>query len=145
MTGRKRYPDEAIVIGLRVLSLERGRQTAARGLVPVTALWWDEHRDPAVHPPACTVVRRFGTWTRACEVAGVPTRPTTTPRGQAPRWTDEEVLEHLGAFLAGARRHATTFAAYSAWARKRRARPSGATVLKRFGTYSEACRRARSR
>jgi hypothetical protein len=135
--ARPRYSDAAIIIGLRVKAVERGRRTGARGMVPITASWWDQHRDPANHPPSQTVLRRFGSWTKACEVAGIPTRVLDNV-GRPRTWSDEQMLAVLAEFLASPRRTDTTFAAYSRWARLRKARPSGAALLKRFGSWSRA-------
>jgi hypothetical protein len=132
----------AIVIGLQVKSVERGRQTGVRGMVPITAAWWDLYRDRSVHPPSPTVVRRFGSWTKACERAGVPTRAFAAPPGRTKTWSDEEILAAVREFLTGPPRAQTSFSAYDAWSRLRQARPSGATVLLRFGRWGTARDRA---
>ena len=137
MSRRSQYSDEAIIIGLRVKSVERGRKTGATGPVPVTASWWDSHRDRKVHPPSPTVMRRFGSWSKACEAAGIPVRELNHV-GRPQVWTDEEMLTALHEFLTGPRRAQTTFAAYADWARLRKARPSGAALLKRFGSWTRA-------
>jgi hypothetical protein len=140
--SRATYSDAAIVIGLRVKSVERGRQTGSRGMVPITAAWWDLYRDKSVHPPSPTVIRRFGSWTRACERAGVPTRDFVAPPGRVQKWTDEEILDAVREFLTNPRRKETSHAAYDAWSRLRKARPSGATVLLRFGNWGTARQKA---
>ena len=137
MPARSIYSDEAIIIGLRVKAVERGRKTGASGMVPITASWWDLHRDRKNHPPSPTVMRRFGSWTKACEAAGIPVRELNGV-GRPQLWTDEQMLEVLAEFLNAPRRKEKSFAAYSAWARLRKARPSGAALLKRFGSWSRA-------
>jgi hypothetical protein len=131
------YSDEAIIIGLRVKSVERGRKTGASGPVPITASWWDLHRDRRVHPPSPTVMRRFGSWSKACAAAGIPVRQLDQV-GRPQMWSDEEMLAVLREFLSSPRRKQTSFAAYSEWARRRTARPSGAALLKRFGSWNHA-------
>ena len=142
MPPRPRYSDAAIIIGLRVKSVERGRKTGAKGMVPLTASWWDLHRDPKNHPPAQTVMRRFGSWQKACEAAGVPTRDLVNV-GRPRRWSDEEMLAALAEFLGSPRRKERSFAAYSQWAKLRKARPSGPALLKRFGSWTRAQELAR--
>jgi hypothetical protein len=141
MPARPQYSDEAIIIGLRVKSVERGRTTGATGPVPITATWWDLHRDKRNHPPSPTVMRRFGSWTKACEAAGIPVRALGKV-GRPQRWTDAEMLELLHEFLSGPRRKDTSYSAYAEWARLRKARPSGAAILKRFGSWGRAKERA---
>jgi len=135
--ARPQYSDAAIIIGLRVKSVERGRKTGAPGMVPLTASWWDLHRDRKNHPPSPTIMRRFGSWSKACEVAGVPVRDLGQV-GRPQKWTDEEMLEVLAEFLNGPRRRDTSFAAYSEWAKRRKARPSGGAILKRFASWARA-------
>ena len=137
MSRPRSYSDEAIIIGLRVKSVERGRKTGAAGMVPLTATWWDLHRDRRNHPPSVTVMRRFGSWSKACEAAGVPTRELGAV-GRPQVWSDEDMLDHLREFLGGARRKDFSFQGYSAWARLRKARPSGAAQIKRFGSWNRA-------
>jgi hypothetical protein len=135
--AQSRYSDAAIIIGLRVKSVERGRKTGATGMVPITASWWDLHRDRKNHPPSQTVMRRFGSWSKACETAGVPTRDLPTV-GRPRKWTDQEMLAVLAEFLSSPRRKEKSFAAYSEWAKLRKARPSGPALLKRFGSWTRA-------
>lgn len=142
MSRPQTYSDEAIIIGLRVKSVERGRKTGATGPVPITASWWDLHRDRKVHPPSPTVMRRFGSWSKACAAAGIPYRQLDAV-GRPQVWSDDEMLAVLREFLSSPRRTSTSFAAYSEWARRRRARPSGAALLKRFGSWSAAKELAR--
>ena len=137
MSRHREFPDEAIIIGLRVKSLERGRRTGAPGMVPLTATWWDLHRDRSNHPSSQVVLRRFGSWRKACQAAGVPVRDLPNV-GRPQRWSDEEMLGHLAEFLGSKRWPQKTFAAYSEWAKLRKARPSGPTLIKRFGSWSRA-------
>ena len=95
-----------------------------------------------IHPPAATIARRFGSWTKACEVAGIPTRELGAV-GRPQVWDDEEMLAVVREFLGSPRRTDHSFAAYDGWARQRKARPSGAAVLKRFGSWGRAKERAR--
>ena len=132
----QRFPDAAIIIGLQIMSLERGRLTYARGQVPVSAAWWDARRDPAVHPPSIHVRQRFGTWSNACRQAGIPLRNQVRPMGRSRRWTDEAIITVLREFLACG--VGTSSGAYQEWSADRPDTPSLATVMLRFGGWIRA-------
>ncbi len=63
-----------VALALRLFSHELAAQSGVRGPVPVTMRHWDERRDPRVHPSSVRVLALFGTWSEACEAAGVPMR-----------------------------------------------------------------------
>lgn len=138
-TGRPRayaIDDFGLLLALRLMAHELGAERSARGPVHVSRAEWDARRDPKVHPTAVTVTYRFGSWSKACEQAGIPGRGRTT----RPRWTEEECVEAVRAFLgeAGARRSS---ADYVAWATGREV-PSYPTVVSRLGSWPEAKARA---
>lgn len=130
------FSDTAILLGLQIMSIDRGRRQYAQGRVPVSAAWWDAHRDPTVHPPAAYVRLRFGSWTKACERAGVPNRRQLRPAGARRRWSDAELAEHLRAFLASGT--GISAAAYEAWSSGRPDTPSATTFSARFGSWTKA-------
>lgn len=72
LTAEQRYPDVAILIGLQALSIDLARQRGGTGRFPLSATWWDRHRDPEVHPTSALVKLRFGSWQAACSAAGIP-------------------------------------------------------------------------
>jgi hypothetical protein len=74
LTPLERYPDIAILIGLQGMAIDVARRRGGTGRFPVSPTWWDEHRDPEVHPSSKLVKERFGSWDAACEAAGVPRR-----------------------------------------------------------------------
>ncbi len=137
MSRHREIDDAHIIIGLRVKSVERGRKTGAAGPVPLSSRWYDLHRDKKNHPAAETVIRRFGTWSKACAAAGIPVRELPNV-GRPQRWTDEEMLAVIAEFFGSPRRKELSFQAYSAWAKLRKARPSGPAVIKRFGSWNRA-------
>jgi hypothetical protein len=129
LTPEQRYPRSGVLIGLQAMSIARGREKNARGRVPVSATYWDAHRDPKAHPTSAVVRLRFGSWRAACEAAGIPVQggdKLAHPR----RWTDEECLAAVTEFFTGG--HGWGSAAYDAWSRPRDV-PSIATVLARLG------------
>jgi hypothetical protein len=132
--GRERYPDAAVLLGLRLLSLRRGQEMSARGMVPLTISWWDAHRDPLAHPPAAEVRRRWGSWRAACEAAGVPVRRVDKPMSGGRRFTDADLEAVLREFFAsGADR---SIKGYAAWAAERPDTPSFTTLVQRLGSWN---------
>lgn len=130
-TTHERYPRESIFVGLQAMSLVLGRERGARGGVPVTAAYWDAHRDPEVQPTAATIRYRFGTWAAACREAGIPTsKAEKADTGK--RWTDEQCLEAVRRFFAGG--HGWTSAHYGRWYKDNDA-PSQLTVAARLGPW----------
>lgn len=86
------------------------------------------------------VRRRFGSWTRACELAGV--EPDRLPHdGYQSRWTDSDLLSYVAAYLRapGSR---GTLAAYVEWSRRISDAPSGSSLRNRLGGWTEIKRRA---
>ncbi|MCU1594839.1 MAG: hypothetical protein JWO12_2231 [Frankiales bacterium] len=130
-TTHDRYPRESILLGLRGMSLVLGRERQARGGVPVTAAYWDAHRDPEVQPPASVIRYRFGTWAAACREAGIPLSKAETA-DTARRWTDEECLDAVRRFFAGG--HGWTSAHYGRWYKDNDA-PSQLTIVARLGPW----------
>jgi len=66
--------DVQVLLALKVMSVQVGIESGARGSVPLTMSEYDRRRDPKVHPSGYTVAWRFGGWKKACEQAGVPVR-----------------------------------------------------------------------
>lgn len=126
-----------LALALRLMAHQLGAERGARGPVPVTRAEWDARRDKRIHPDAVAVTRRFGSWSAACERAGVPLRG----RSSRPRWTAEDCLDAVRAFLAESPDR-TASADYVAWARGREV-PSLPTVAARLGSWAEAEARAR--
>jgi len=134
-TMGERYPDAAILIGLQIMAIDRGRQTYARGPVPVSAEYWDEHRDPLAHPPSTEVRKRYGTWLQACRAAGIPTRDHRKPTGPSRRWTDQQLVDSVTEFFAGGA--GFTSDDFEEWTRERPDAPSIGTVVTRLGRWTQ--------
>lgn len=135
--SRARLDDFGLLLALRLMAHQLGAERGARGPVHVTRTEWDARRDPRVHPGAAAVTTRFGSWSAACERAGVPLRGRRTRR----MWTEEECLAAVRDFLA-ASPDRTASADYVAWAKGREA-PSLPTVAARLGSWPQARARAR--
>lgn len=123
------YTDERLASDLSAAAAELGE--------PLTATsydHWQRGRDAA--SPAL-VIRRFGSWNKACGRAGVATNKT---RSTTRRWSEQDIVAIVARYLA-APGSTGSFADYSDWARDQEGVPSGATLRQRFG-WSEAKRRA---
>jgi predicted transcriptional regulator len=86
---QRRWSDAEMLNALRRLQAERG------GYLRITDL-------RATRPTAQTVVRRFGSWKRVCELLGQPDRAITSgpPPGTPRQWSDAELLAALRAIQA---------------------------------------------
>lgn len=135
-TGPPKLDEFGLLLALRLLSHQLGAERGARGGVPVTRAEWDARRDPAVHPTASAITARFGGWSAACEQAGVPLRGRAT----RPRWTEQQCLDAVRAFLRASPSR-TSGADYGAWAAGREV-PSYPTVCDRLGPWPQVRARA---
>lgn len=113
--------DQEIIAALQAFAAEHDRSPTKRG-------WLSDARKPA----AGTIVKRFGTWTAALAAADLETSPTTA-------WIPDEVL--LDALKDEARRSGEP-PTVRQWRAKNDDRPSAATIILRFGSWSEAMRQA---
>lgn len=96
---------------------------------------WQRGRDTAASP--ALLIRRFGSWRKACEAAGLS---ANTTRSTSRRWSEDDVVAIIATYLASP--GATgSFADYSAWARTHDGAPSGATLRQR-GSWADLKRRA---
>lgn len=85
-------------------------------------------------PADLTVIRAFGSWQRACEVAGVKANPAEGPRRNA--ITADQCIQALRLCSADIGR-IPSYELYSEWAREHKM-PSGPTVRVKVGPWSEA-------
>ena len=112
---------------------------------PLSAASYDRLRQERLvrGPSAAWLANEYGGWIAACDSAGVEA-------GRAPghasgsRWTDEDVLSELGRFLANNPTTSST-ETYDRWARNQEESPSAGTIMSRFGSWTEAKRRALKR
>jgi hypothetical protein len=91
-------------------------------------------------PSRALIDKRLGSWTRACELAGVePDR--VAHAGYQSRWTDADLLSYVVAYLRSARSPGT-YSGYVAWAREQADAPSGPSLRKRLGGWGTIKRAA---
>jgi hypothetical protein len=92
-------------------------------------------------PSVARICQRFGTWTAACDVAGVVAHPARRANYQS-RWTDEDLLSIVHRYL-GDHSWSGTFSNFDDWRRENIPEgPSSSTLRTRFGTWTEIKRRA---
>jgi hypothetical protein len=127
------FSDEQLLAGLRAAADELGEPLTASAYDS-----WQRGRDDAAS--AALLIRRLGGWVEACTRAGLSTNKT---RSTSRRWSDEEVVAVVGAYLA-APGSSGTFAGYAAWAREQPGVPSGSTLRQRFPRWAELKERARN-
>lgn len=115
------YTDDQLTAAIAAAAAELGEPLTAGAYDA-----WQRARDDAASP--ALLIRRFGSWTKACAQAGVA---TNTTRSTSRRWTDEEIVAIVGGYL---RTPGSTgsFADYSAWAKEQEGVPSGATLRQRY-------------
>lgn len=94
-------------------------------------------------PSVARICQRFGTWTAACDAAGVVAHPARRANYQS-RWTDEDLLSIVYMYL-GDHSWPGTFASFDHWRKENMPEgPSSSTLRSRFGTWMEIKRRALS-
>ena len=124
------YTDEQLTAAIAAAAAELGE--------PLTVGAYDAWQRSHDGGSPALVIRRFGSWTKACALAGVA---TNTTRSTSRRWTDEEVVAIVADYL---RTPGSTgsFADYSAWAKGKEGVPSGATLRQRY-SWADIKERAR--
>lgn len=104
------------------LSAKRYQELLATGLI--------------VGPSAVRVIQVFGSWSRALDLAGVPTGRVPN-RDYASHWTDGDILAAVGRYL----HDPGTNGSYAGWDEWRRVEapsaPSGGLIRNRLGKWSQ--------
>ena len=85
-------------------------------------------------PAAPTFIRRYGTWSNACKVAGV-TAAKARRDNYEQTFSNEAIVTAVAEFVNTTGQD--TFHAYAAWAREH-GRPSGALLVQRLGGWAKA-------
>jgi predicted transcriptional regulator len=89
-------------------------------------------------PAASTFIRRYGSWTAACERHGITAaKPKRTNYVQ--EWTNDDILAAVNEFITET--GSTVFHAYAEWARQNK-KPSGPLLIMRFQSWSNARKEA---
>lgn len=122
----QRYDDRELLEGIRHAARAQGE--------PLTVKAYDAHREVATElASGALVVRRFGTWKQACDLAGVSTNST---RSNSRRWSSEELIGWVAAYLASPGSPGS-LNGYTAWARENDGAPSGPTLRNSFPRWAE--------
>lgn len=126
------FTDEQMLATLRRLSA--GEPTLGRA-----AFQARRHEDDPSHP---LYERRFGSWSRALELAGLaPTEQPTQLQGVTTKWSQDDLLEAVRACLRAT--GSTSMAAYESWRgglepQERLRVPPVGTIRYRLGSWSRA-------
>jgi hypothetical protein len=101
---------------------------------PLTIAAYDAARQqaPGSRPAAITIIKRVGSWKKACEMAGIPDGSAK----ERPKFSREYLADAIKS--AAAEHHPLTSDTYQAWSKLERSRPSLQPILDRFGTWSKA-------
>jgi hypothetical protein len=87
-------------------------------------------------PSAVRILQRFGTWTNACEQAGV--KSGMTMRADYHRnWTESEMIDWLATFMAQS--STSSHEAYNEWSKSQSGAPGGQTIRNTIGSWVECC------
>lgn len=87
-------------------------------------------------PSAVRILQRFGTWTNACEQAGV--KSGLTLRGDYHRnWTESQMISWLSTFLTQS--STSSHEAYNDWSKTQAGAPSSQTIRNTIGSWVECC------
>lgn len=135
-TWTKAVSDEDVIAEIqRVAALPNGS--------PLTGPFYDSRRSPE-SIGAARIIQRFGSWTKACHIAGVEVEERT--RVYRKVWGEEEVLEWARRYLRESEAR-PTFMDFQFWLRrlKDEGAPSAATVRNRLGTWSNIVERAQEK
>lgn len=121
-----RYTDEELFAALRLAASLEGEPLHVFPYQKVAA----KHGLPA----HMTFIKRFGSWSKACELAGI--KPGKTVVTRAVLYSKQDCLDAIRESKA------KTYDGYAAWAKGRKGYPSGQTVRTRWGRWSVAFKEA---
>jgi DNA-binding transcriptional ArsR family regulator len=89
-------------------------------------------------PAAATFIRRYGTWSEACRLAGV-TAAKARRTNYVQDWSNQDIVAAVVEFIETT--GLTNYHAYAAWAREHD-KPSGPLLVQRLGGWADARRLA---
>lgn len=107
---------------------------------PLTGAFYEQHRNDGVGVSHARLLQRYGTWTAACEAAGVPATGPNPTRTYARNWTEEVMVELVWVYLSN--HTGGTYAGFEAWLRTQDGTPSAQTVRNSIGSWVQMKRRA---
>ena len=124
--SRPRFTDAEVLEALRAAAAVQGD--------PLSVDRYDAHQRAHGGPTSVRIIQRLGGWNAACRAAGL--RTNAGRASYARRWTREQVLEHVAAYLAEG--GSGSYAGYAAWAKEAAGAPSGQTVRNLFDGWAAA-------
>ena len=127
MASRDVFSDQEILEALRAAASMCGE--------PLSHTRYDGVSHKVGGPSSARIIQRFGSWSGACESAGVASGVTSREYKQ--RWDRSAVVSAVREYLAGDGA-AGTYADFTAWAAADPDRPSGATVRNVLGGWNAA-------
>jgi DNA-binding transcriptional ArsR family regulator len=89
-------------------------------------------------PAAATFIRRYGTWSEACRLAGVTAAKARRENYQQD-WSNDQIVDAIIEFIDET--GLTAYHAYAEWAREHD-KPSGPLLVQRLGGWADARRLA---
>jgi hypothetical protein len=134
-TDQSKFSDADMANALRVAYRQLGERRS-KGLSRMQYKKLTEDKNDV--PAASTFIRRYGTWSAACERAGINASKARRPSYEQ-TWSDDDIIEAVADFIEET--GTTTYHAYVAWAQEH-GRPSGPLLVQRWGSWSIARREA---
>lgn len=130
--ANERYTDREIARALRTAVRISGE--------PLSVGRYDKIRATFEGPSAIRLIQRFGSWSAACEAAGV--KSGVAKRNYAKKWERTEIVGLVQAYLAELRK--VSFADFSSWLKQIEGAPSPATCRNVGNSWSALLESARS-
>ena len=138
-TDLSKFSEEDMGEALRRAYRSLSSEERAKGLSRVK--YMAIMKDDATVPAASTFIRRYGSWSAACEKHGI-TAAAARRDNYVQEWSNEDILDAVNAFIDET--GSTVFHAYAQWA-KENGRPSGPLLIMRFRSWALARKAAIAR
>jgi len=130
--ARERYSDREIARVLRIAARIAGE--------PLSVGKYDAIRATVEGPSAIRLIQRFGSWSAACEFAGVTSG--VAKRSYAKNWDQKQIVTLVRDYLA--EEPNVSFLDFSRWLKDLPSAPSAATCRNVGGSWSSLLTLARS-
>jgi DNA-binding transcriptional ArsR family regulator len=127
-TDRSTFTDQQMAQALR--SVWKDLDDKAKGL---SRIRYNRERADGT-PAASTFIRRYGSWSAACEAAGI-TASAARRENYTQEFSTEDILSAVNDFIDET--GSTVYHRYAEWAREN-SRPSGPLLIMRMGSWANA-------
>jgi transposase len=109
---------------------------------PLSTVYYDEliRLGEVSGPSSVRITQLFGTWSKACEKAGVEAMPAVRDNYQS-KWTDRDLLIFVADYLRNSK-SSGTYTHFEQWATRQTDAPSGQTLRNRLGGWNEIKKQA---